>query len=143
MKDISKLGPDLRDFLRKGIENSKHALAKELINDAAQEAPVDTGRLYSSGFAYVDGKFVAQSPSVQGPIINHHQPIGGEDTVELVFSTPKPAGENAQVFYEKGGKWFDYAGYQADHHISQKFWIHTVVNAKLLYIIDREFRKLW
>ena len=143
MKDIKHLGNDLRKWLHQSKENAKMALASEIIDDAAQQAPVDTGRLYSSGFAYVDGKFVAQSPSVQGPIFSHHEPRTEEDLIQFVFSTPKPAGENAKVFYTKGGKWFDYAGYQAEHHVSQAMWIDTVIRVKTLPIIDREFRRLW
>lgn len=143
MKDIKHLGNDLRKFLEQGKQNAKMALANEIIVDAAGEAPHDTGRLFSSGFAYVDGNLVAQSPSFQGPIFSHAEPRSEEDLVQFVFSTPKPAGDNAQVYYTKGGKWFDYAGYQADHHPSQSMWIDIVVQAKTLPIIDREFRRLW
>lgn len=140
MRDIDNLGKDLRKVLREGIERSKHALANEIIDEAAGIAPHDTGRLASSGFAYVDGKLVAQSPFENGPVFTHHVPSGERDTVEFVFSTPKKAGENANVYYTSGGKWFDYALIQSER---QYMWINIVVETITLDIIDREFSKLW
>lgn len=47
---------------------------------------------------------------MSGGLPKHFATLMSRNVVSLTYSTPKPVGENARVFYMHGaGKWFDYA----------------------------------
>ena len=97
-------------------------MARATLQHLLPYVPVDTGRLVNSGFAYVDGTIVAESNlGTTTGIYGISTPIPpslptrreGRHTITIIFTTPKPAGPNATVYYidAAGNKMFDYAPY--------------------------------
>jgi len=76
--------------------------AFEFVDNAV---PVKTGRLKSS-IQLIAGTTVL----LKGEPIKHYSKKMSRFKISLTYSTPKEAGENANVFYTYGsGKFFDYA----------------------------------
>ena len=143
MKDISFLGKDLLQAFEQGKEIGKKNLAEDVLVMASIKAPFISGRLASSGLAYVDGKLVASTPDVRkswaGPVFSHGTPSQEEDVVSFIFSTPKPASENANEYYEHGGRWFDYAEKVAKDNP----WVREVIAKEFRTSLNKAFRQSW
>ncbi len=103
------------------------------------------GRLMRSGAVYVGSKLIATTGV--GPSPKHYDVDEPEDTITLVYSTPKPAGLKAKVFYvANGSRWFDYAPFQHMRNKLRAFWVDKVmlnevkVNKIIEDALDRHFK---
>lgn len=135
MKDISQLSIDLKMFAQDLGRDVARGVVEPLLDKivAAPDFPRDTGRLRASGYGYVEGEVVAQSKADSyGLEITPPPPIvAKEATASILFLTPKPAKENATIFFLEGGeKKFDYAPYV--HEVMERYYVDSYINMDTL-----------
>ena len=133
------LGRRVRKFGRELVKNTTLSLLDETTRNPGP--PVDTGRLMASGTAYLGSRMIASNG--QPPQPKTYDLPDEPEYGTIVYSTPKHAGDNANVYFVFAGtKWFDYATYHHRNHATHSFWVRNVtMGSKILSILERSKMK--
>jgi hypothetical protein len=121
-KNFTELPDDIASFIDSIGFDEASLVGKDLLQNTADRLPILTGRLRSSGFFYLNGNIQSVSTYVGGgPITPPDPPVRlslsgfNQYAIDIIFHTPKPASQNANVYYTwRGGLWFDYSRLYVD-----------------------------
>jgi len=131
-KSFKEFALEIQDVVN-DIESEVHKdVAREVLKRTMKLVPrppeneYATGRLAHSGAVYVGSQLVATSGHEPEP--KHYDVDEPDDTITIVYSTPKKARWRAVKFYtQDGNKWFDYAPYQHMHNKIRNLYVDKVV----------------
>lgn len=144
-KSIKDIKTDLRNFLDTDSLRRK-ALKKigiSAVEKASKLAPYETGFLSAGGFAFLDGKLIAQSgrmPAYEkgGRVRTQVPRPTTTKNLSIIFTAPKLAGSRASEYkIIAGKKAFDYA----PQH--EGFVEKAISNAEIRHALDETVYELW